>query len=113
MTGPDTGKRIEETVASDSGRPKAGVRYQLSGDFGLLRRWGPARRAGAGVAAAAAAAVVVSMNGMTGPTVAVWWNAVIVAAGLVLAGRIVGSYLGAPIGPGPRFATPDGPRSVW
>lgn len=94
----DTDNRIEDTMARDSGRAKAGVRHQLSGDFGLLRRWRPVRRAGAGVAAAAAAAVVVSMNGMMGPTGAVWWNAVIVAAGSILAGLIVGSYLGAPIG---------------
>jgi len=94
----DTDNRIEETVASDSGRTKAGVRHHLSGDFALLRRWRPVRRAGAGIAAAAAAAVVVSMNGMMGPPGAVWWNAVIVAAGSVLTGLVVGSYVDAPIG---------------
>ena len=85
-------------MASDSGRTKAGVRHHLSGDFALLRRWRPVRRAGAGIAAAAAAAVVVSMNGMMGPPGAVWWNAVIVAAGSVLTGLVVGSYVDAPIG---------------
>ncbi len=72
------------------------MRHQLSGDFALLRRWRPVRRAGAGVAAAAV--VVESTNGMMGPTGAVWWHAVIVAAGSVLAGLIVGSYLSVPIG---------------
>lgn len=32
------------------------------------------------------------------PPGAAWWNTVIVAAGSILAGLIVGSYLGAPIG---------------
>ena len=94
----DTDSRIEETVAKDSGRLKAGVRHQLRGDFALLRRWRPVRKARAGIAAVAAATVVVSMNHMTGPTGAVWWHAVIVAAGSILAGLLVGSYLGAPIG---------------
>jgi hypothetical protein len=94
----DTDSRIEETVARDSGRAMAGVRHQLSGDFALLPRWRPVRKARAGIAAVAAATVVVSMNHMTGPTGAVWWHAVIVAAGSILAGLLVGSYLGAPIG---------------
>lgn len=97
----DTDNRIEETVARDSGRAKTGVRHQLRGEFALLRRWRPVRRARAGIAAAAAATVVVSMNEMTCPTGAVWWHAVIVAAGSILAGLIVGSYLGAPIGAEP------------
>lgn len=81
-------------MASHGGRTKAGVRQQLSGDFSLLRRWRPVRRAGAGIAAA----VVVSMNGMTTEAGAAWWNIVIVAAGSILAGLILGSYLDAPIG---------------
>lgn len=94
----DADNRIEELVASDSGRAKAEAWHQLIGNFRLLRSWRPVRRAGAGIAAAAAAAVVVSMNGMMTPPGAVWWNAVIIAAGSILAGLIVGSYLGAPIG---------------
>ncbi|WP_427170274.1 hypothetical protein [Arthrobacter sp. 92] len=94
----DTDNRVEELVGNDSGRAKAGAWHRLSGNFRVLRSWRPVRRAGAGIAAAAAAAVVVSMNGMMSQIGAVWWNAVIVAAGSVLAGLIVGSYLGAPIG---------------
>lgn len=85
-------------MASHSGRAKAGLRHQVSGDFRLLRRWRPPRRAGAGIAAGAAAAVVVSVTGMTAGAGAAWWNIVIVAAGSILAGLVVGSYIGAPVG---------------
>lgn len=93
----DTNNRIEEIMASDSGAT-VGVRHRLGGGFRVLRSWRPIRIAGAGIAAAAAAAVVVSMNGMMTPAGTVWWNVVIVAAGALLAGLVVGSYLGAPIG---------------
>ena len=44
------------------------------------------------------AAVVVSLNAMVTVHGAAWWNVVIVAAGSLLAGLVIGSYIGAPIG---------------
>lgn len=85
-------------MASDSGRAKAEVRHQLSGDVRLLRSWRPLRIAATSIAATAAAAVVVSLNGMTAVAGAPWWNIAIIAAGSILAGLVVGSYVGAPIG---------------
>ncbi|MEC5193369.1 MULTISPECIES: hypothetical protein [unclassified Arthrobacter] len=94
----DASSRIEEITASDSGRAKAGVRHPPRGDVRLLRSWRPIRIAAAGIAAAGTAAVVVSVNGMMAGAGAAWWNVVIVAAGSILAGLLVGSYVGAPIG---------------
>ena len=54
--------------------------------------------AAAGIATATAATVVASLNGMVTVPGAAWWNVAIVAAGSLLAGLVVGSYVGSPIG---------------
>ncbi len=71
---------------------------RFAGDVRLLRSWQRSRFAAAGVGAAAAAAAVVSVNGMLIATAIPWWSLAILAAGAVLTGLILGSYVRAPIG---------------
>jgi hypothetical protein len=95
----DTNSRIEPEIPGDHNRGRAQVRLDyLGGCWRQLRSWQWSRVAAAGIAAATAAAVVVSLNGMMTVTGPAWWNVLIVAAGSLLAGLVVGSYFGAPIG---------------
>ena len=95
----DMNGRIEHELPGDGDRGRAHARLDSLGcGWRQLCNWQWSRASAAGISAAAAAAVVVSMNGMTAETGAAWWNIVIVAAGSLLAGLVVGSYVGAPIG---------------
>jgi len=89
--------------AGRPGRPRrlAWLRH----DWRSLRRWQRPRMVAAGITAIAAAAVLVAANGLAGTGAAwagtawaVWWSVPAVAAGALLAGLIVGSYVRAPIG---------------
>ena len=71
---------------------------RFSGDVRLLRSWQRARFAAAGIGAAAAAAAVVSVNGMLTATAIPWRSLAFLAAGAVLTGLVLGSYVRAPIG---------------
>ncbi|WP_312182921.1 hypothetical protein [Arthrobacter sp.] len=87
-----------ETAAdADAGRIRAFLAALDSGRR-QLRSWRWTRLAAAGISAIAAAAVLVSLNGMITGAGAAWWNLVIAAPGLLLAGLVVGSYFAAPIG---------------
>lgn len=95
----DTNSRIEQEISADGDRGRVHARLEsLRGDWRQLRNWRWTRAAAAGIAAATAAAVVVSLNGMMTVAGATWCNVVIVAAGSLLAGLVVGSYIGSPIG---------------
>ncbi|QCO98274.1 hypothetical protein FCN77_11940 [Arthrobacter sp. 24S4-2] len=95
----DTNGRIEQEILADGDRERVYARLDTLGrGWRQLRSWQWSRAAAAGIAAAAAAAVVLSMNGMMTVTGPAWWNAVVVAVGSILAGLVVGSYIGAPIG---------------
>jgi hypothetical protein len=95
----DTNSRIEQEIPAAGDRMWVHARLaSLRGDWRQLRSWRWTRVAAAGVAAATAAGVVASLNGMVTAPGAAWWNVAIVAAGSLLAGLVVGSYVGAPIG---------------
>ena len=95
----DTNSRIEQEISADGDSGRVHARLEsLRGDWRQLRNWRWTRVAAAGIAAATAAAVVVSLNGMMTVAGAAWWNVLIVATGSLLAGLVVGSYIGAPIG---------------
>ena len=72
----------------------------LHRDWVLLRRWQRPRFVAAGVSAVATAAALVAANGAVIPPTAwaAWWSVPAIAAGALLAGLIVGSYVRAPIG---------------
>lgn len=75
-------------------------KWPLEQNWRLLRRWRwrwP-RVTVAGVAAITVAAAVISMNGMMTASQTPWWNIAAVTIGSLLAGLVVGSYVGAPIG---------------
>ncbi|MEO5781250.1 MULTISPECIES: hypothetical protein [Arthrobacter] len=63
-----------------------------------LGTWRRARFAAAGAGAVAAAAAVGSVNGMIIDGGAPWWSLAVLAAGAVLTGLVLGSYVRAPIG---------------
>ncbi len=71
---------------------------RFAGVVRLLRSWQRTRLTAAGIGAAAAAAAVVSVNGMLSATAVPWWSLAFLAAGAVLTGLILGSYVRAPIG---------------
>ncbi|QCB97466.1 hypothetical protein E5206_11520 [Arthrobacter sp. PAMC25564] len=95
----DRNSRIEQEILAEAGRGRIHARLDSLGrDWRQLRSWQWSRAAATGIAASAAAAVVVSLNDMTTATGAAWWNVLIVTAGSLLTGLVLGSYLGAPIG---------------
>lgn len=71
---------------------------RFSSDVQLLRSWQRTRFAAAGIGAAAAASAVVSVNGMLTAPAIPWWSLAFLAAGAVLTGLVLGSYVRAPIG---------------
>lgn len=102
--------RAEDEPAG-AGRPgRADRPAWLRRDWRSLRRWQRPRIAAAGITAVAAAAALVAANGMAGAGAAIagtawagtswatWWSVPAIAAGSLLAGLIVGSYVRAPIG---------------
>jgi len=95
----DADSRIEHEIPGEAEPGRVRPRLETLGrDWGQLRDWQWSRVAAAAVAAATAAAVVVATNGMMTETDATWWSFVILAAGSLLTGLVVGSYIGAPIG---------------
>ena len=95
----DANSKTDEEFPADGGRGRAPAWLEsLGADWRQLRGWQRSRVATAGIAGAAAAAVVVSTNGMLTAAGAPWWSVVIVGAGSLLAGLVVGSYISAPIG---------------
>lgn len=88
-------------------KPAGGGRTGLPGglewlrrDWRSLRRWRRPRIVVAGITAALFAAVLAAANGMVGAGAAwaAWWTVPAIAAGSLLAGLVVGSYVQAPIG---------------
>ena len=97
----DTNGRIAQEISAAGDRMRVHARLaSLRGDWRQLRSWRWTRVAAAGIAAATAAAIVVSLNGMVTVPGAAWWNVAIVAVGSLLAGLVVGSFMGSPIGAG-------------
>lgn len=77
----------------------------LRRDWRSLRGWQRPRMVAAGITAVAAAAALVAANGAAGAGAAwagtpwaAWWSVPAIAAGSLLAGLLVGSYVRAPIG---------------
>lgn len=79
----------------ESREPGGGGKVQA---WHQLRSWQRPRLAAAGIAAVAAAVTLVSLNGMTAGTGATWWTVGVAAAGSLLTGLLVGSFVRAPIG---------------
>lgn len=95
----DTNNTVAPETAGGDAQGRVHERLRsLGADWRQLRGWQRSRVATAGIAAAAAAAVVVSTNGMMTAAGAPWWSFVLVGAGSLLAGLVVGSYISAPIG---------------
>lgn len=73
---------------------------RLRREWRSLRRWERPRSVTAGITAATFAVVLAAANGMVGAGAvwAAWWTVPAIAAGSLLAGLVVGSYVRAPIG---------------
>lgn len=72
--------------------------WALGNHWRQLRRWRWPRVTVAVIAAATAATIATNLNGMLTASGVPWWNVVAVALGSLLAGLVIGSYIGAPIG---------------
>ena len=63
-----------------------------------VRGWRRPRIVVAGITAVAAAVAIIASSGASGVAGSAWWSITVIAAGTLLAGLTVGSYLGPPIG---------------
>lgn len=84
---------------AEAGRERfLGRLAKLLSDCRSVRGWRRPRIVVAGITAVAAAVAIIASSGASGAAGSAWWSIPAIAAGTLLAGLTVGSYLGTPIG---------------